>query len=165
MQRAYITGLDGRVYPLRVTLDDDVLTCTRSSSESGKLHIPWPVAGRGEPILTTASLPERERPFLLPLELARGRIGSLRDQSFQWKHAGMVIPPEFDQLMQRAFRDFARASGCREDVAESGRLAQQALAPACEAAEILGKAYTEQRLRSRQLSSSQPTRIVGLHAG
>ena len=127
--QAYITGLDGRVYPMRQSRDDDVLTFTRSSSDSGKLHVPWPVEGHGEPMITTASLPERDRPYLLPLELARGRIGSLRDQSFQWKHAGMVIPGEFDDLMREAFGLFAKASGCRDDVGKSGQLAQAALAP------------------------------------
>ena len=33
--------------------------------------------------------------------------------------------------------------------------------PACEAADVLGKAYTEQRLRSRRLSTSNPPALLG----
>ncbi len=160
-ESAYITGVDGRVYPMRLSLEDGMLTCTRSSSDSGKLHVPWPVEGFGEPVITTASLPEHERPYLLPLELARGLIGSLRDQSFHWQLAGMTIPQEFDELMRDAFGRFAKASGCRSDLERCGRFAQEALIPACAAADVLGKSYTEQRLRSRKLSSAHPPALLG----
>lgn len=158
---AYVTGMDGRVFQGRVELQGNVLTCTRPTSESGKLHVAWPVAGQGRPVLTTASLPESDSPYLLTLELARGKISELRDQSFQWQFAGMSLSPRFEELLREAFRLFSRASACRHDAAAASQFAQQALQAACEAAQILGRAYTQQRRLSRRQSFSHPPALLG----
>ena len=125
---AYITALDGRVFQGRAELSGNVLSCTRASSESGKLHVAWPIPGLGRPVLTTASLPESEQPYLLTLELARGRIGELRDQAFQWQFAGMVISPEYTDLMKSAFTDFSKASASRSEPLAASQLAHEARA-------------------------------------
>src|SRR5215210_2519479 len=80
LHRAYISGFDGRIYPTRVEVQENVVTCRRPHSDSGKLHVPWPVPNFGRPVLSTTSLREREEPYLLPLELARGKLATLRDQ-------------------------------------------------------------------------------------
>jgi hypothetical protein len=158
---AYVTGLDGRVFPSRVNLNQNVLTCTRHTSESGKLHVPWPVEGFGCPVLTTASLPESDAPYLLALELARGKIGELRDQVFQWQFAGMAIPPDFQALLREAFHLFSKASSLREQPLEASQWAQQALARACAAVELLGRSYTRQRVNSRRMLSTHPPALLG----
>ena len=153
---AYITALDGRVYPARVEFVDNVLSCTRATSESGKLHVPWPVEGFGRPVLTTASLPENDQPYLLALELARGKIGELRDQAFQWQFAGMAISDEFEEQLRKAFKLFSHASAIRSDSVGASQVAQQALREACAAARMLAKSYTVQRQQSRAVSSHPP---------
>ena len=158
---AYITGLDGRVFAGRVELQANLLACTRATSESGKLHVAWPVEGFGRPVLTTASLPESDSPYLLPLELARGKIGELRDQAFQWQFAGMVIPEEFERLLKEAFHWFSRASAQRGSPAAAADAAQKALELACRAAELLGRAYTRQRTQSRKSSYAHPPALLG----
>lgn len=158
---AYVTGLDGRVFPSRIEVVGNVLTCTRAVSDSGKLHVAWPVAGYGRMVLSTASLPDNEQPYLLTLELARGKIGELREQSFHWQFAGMAIPEEFALASRRAFQLFSRASTHRSGPEEASSLAQQALESACIAAESLGRAYTRQRLASRALSTSHPPALLG----
>src|ERR1700693_5356649 len=77
---AYISGADGRVFATQVEVSGNLITCRRSLNESGRLHVGWPVEGFGRPVVSTASLPEREEPYLLPLKLARGKIAQLRDQ-------------------------------------------------------------------------------------
>jgi hypothetical protein len=158
---AYITALDGRVFPSRVELQGNILACTRATSESGKLHVAWPVRGFGRPVLTTASLPENESPYLLVLELARGKIGELRDQAFQWEFAGMAIAPEFRELMRRAFSQFSRASASRSEPPVAVQAAQQALDLACEAADLLARSYTIQRRQSRRMWSMHPPALLG----
>jgi hypothetical protein len=158
---AYVTGMDGRVFQGRAELHGNVLTCTRPTSESGKLHVAWPVPGQGRPVLTTASLPESDSPYLLTLELARGKISELRDQSFQWQFAGMSLSPQFEGLLKEAFGLFSRASACRHDAAAASQFAQQALQVACEAAQMLGRAYTQQRRLSRRQSYTHPPALLG----
>src|SRR5436190_24152196 len=65
--RAYITSYDGRVHSTKVDFEDRILSCRRQQQESGKLHIPWTIPGRGSPVVSTTSLPEREQPYILPL--------------------------------------------------------------------------------------------------
>ncbi|MEZ6068175.1 MAG: endo-1,4-beta-xylanase [Planctomycetaceae bacterium] len=160
-ESAYLTGLDGRVFPTRNELAGNLLRCTRHTSDSGKLHVAWPVPGFGRPVLSTASLREFDSEYLLALELARGKISELRDQTFQWEFAGMAISQEYRAQLGEAFASFSRASACRDDAVESSRLAHQAIIEACTAAQMLGRSYTEQRENSRRLSSTHPPALLG----
>jgi hypothetical protein len=144
-----------------VEFQQSVLSVTRAVSDSGKLHVPWTVAGFGRMVLTTASLPENERPYLLTLELARGKIGELRDQAFLWQFAGMAVPAEYTAAATRAFQLFSRSSAARSRPEEAAQLAQEALDAACLAADVIGRAYTAQRLASRALSSAHPPALLG----
>ena len=72
--RAFISGIDGRVCPTRVEIDGNVMACRRRSSESGRLHVAWPVRGFGRPVVGTSSLREQDQPYVLAVELARGKI-------------------------------------------------------------------------------------------
>ncbi|MCA9052586.1 MAG: beta-galactosidase, partial [Planctomycetaceae bacterium] len=158
---AYVTALDGRVFAARVELTDSVLSCTRASSESGKLHVAWPVEGFGRPVLTTASLPESDQPYLLVLELARGKIGEVREQAFQWQFAGMMISDDFREQQRKAFQLFSKASAAKGDPQTASGLAQQALESICTAAATLARSYTVQRQQSRALSQSHPPALLG----
>ena len=93
--RAYISGMDGSVFPTRIEVDDNTVICRRQMSDSGKFHVAWPVPGYGKPVLSTTSLREQEEPYLLPIELARGKISQVREQLSAWQMAGMSIPDNF----------------------------------------------------------------------
>ena len=108
--RAYMNGLDQTVWPTRIETEGEILVVRRQASESGKLNIPWPVSGFGQPIVTTSSLPERERPYLLPVELARGKIVQVRNQVALWQQMGMTVPADFVPLNRQAHQFFAKAA-------------------------------------------------------
>src|SRR5262249_32174129 len=91
VHRAYLSGVDQSVWPTRIEIEGNQILCRRQASDSGKLHVAWPVPGFGRPILTTSSLPERDEPYLLALELARGKIVQVRNQLAIWQGAGMAI--------------------------------------------------------------------------
>ena len=90
--RAYFTGLDEIPWQSRTQLTEEGLVVRRAESDSGNFHIPWNVAGHGELMLSTASLMEREKPYLLQVELARGTIHRTRGQLAQWQAAGLALP-------------------------------------------------------------------------
>ncbi|MEX0715750.1 MAG: endo-1,4-beta-xylanase [Planctomycetaceae bacterium] len=160
-ERAFISGADGRIHPTRIDLENGCLACKRSVSESGKLHLSWPVAGFGRPFSSTTSLPERDEPYLLPLELARGKISRLRDQASVWELAGMRAPREFHDAEKAAYRLFSRAAACQCRPEEASRLAQEALAQAYQAAEALIRTYAEQRLSARRRRSPTLPALLG----
>jgi hypothetical protein len=163
VHRAYISGFDQTVHATRIEVEDSILICRRQVSESGKLHIAWPVAGFGKPVIGTASLPERQTPYLLPLELARGRIVQLRNQLASWESAGMQIPADYARLNAEAHSLFSKAVGAQDDLARCGQLADLALQRAFQAAELLTQSYAQQSLTVRHRRYSQIPTLVGAY--
>lgn len=150
VQRGYLSGADGRIFATRIELADGIVGCRRSSHESCKFHVPWPVEGFGRPVLNTASLPERDAPYVLAVELARGKLVQIRNQAGAWELAGMTIPPEYSPLMKDAQRQFGRAAANQSEVSTASQLADEALVTACRAADLLSIAYAKQALAGRQ---------------
>jgi hypothetical protein len=161
VHRAYISGFDGRIYPTRVELHDNVVTCRRPHSDSGKLHVPWPVPDHGRPVLSTTSLRERDEPYLLPLELARGKLATWRDQCAAWELLNMDVPQEARRVEREAFTLLSRAAAASTSPREASALAAQSIVRACDASELLVNAYIEQRLAMRRHSGVHPSVLMG----
>lgn len=149
LPRAYISGFDGRVFASRFEVNGDHIDFRRVNADSGKLQIPYPVEGFGKPIVSTASLRENEDPYILSLELARGKICQVRNQLATWEGLGMSIPDEFRAVHKEAHHLFAQATAAKPDVAEVTRLADLAIAKAFDAIDQLANAYVRQRLSVR----------------
>lgn len=147
--RGYLTGSDGRVFPTRIEVDGGIVGCRRATSESCKFHVAFPVEGFGRPFVSTASLPEREQPYLLVVELARGKIVQLRNQASAWELAGMQIPAAFAAPSKAAHLAFGRAASSQQDIELATKLASEALHHAFAAAETLTLAYASQALAGR----------------
>ncbi len=160
-ERTYLSGFDGRVFSGSAEIVDGMLIYRRQSSESGKLHVAWPVPEYGLMTLATSSLNEREQPYLLPVELARGKLSMLKDQWSAWNLAGMAIPDEFYELEQDAFRLFAKAATIQEQPDAAAALAMECLVKTCKASDILTEAYADQRLRVRRQRTSQMPALLG----
>jgi GH35 family endo-1,4-beta-xylanase len=161
VHRAYVCGTDQTVFPTRVELNGNVMACRRPNSESGKLHVAWDVPGFGRPVLSTASLPERDEPYLLPVELARGKLVQLRNQAATWQGAGMQMPQGFADLNSEAHRLFARCAAVQEHPDQACQLAEDVIRRACEAAELLTRAYSRQSLANRQRRYQQIPTLLG----
>ncbi|MFO1095206.1 MAG: endo-1,4-beta-xylanase, partial [Planctomycetaceae bacterium] len=161
VHRAYISGVDGRIYPTRVEVQENVVTCRRPHSDSGKLHVPWPVPGFGRPVLSTTSLRERDEPYLLPVELARGKLATLRDQCAAWELLNMQITDRYRQVEREAFQLLSRAAAAAPTPVESSQMAMQSIEKGCEAAELLVDAYVSQRLAMRRHSGVHPAMLLG----
>ncbi len=147
--RGYLTGADGRIFTTRIEVDGHIIGCRRTSSESSKFHVAWPVPGFGRPVIATASLPEREEPYLLAVELARGKIVQIRNQASQWELSGMQIPAAFVEASRTAHRAFAKAASAQDRPEEACELANEALRHACAAADALALGYSTQALLGR----------------
>lgn len=161
LYRAYISGVDGRVYPTRVEIDGDVMACRRPVGDSGRLHVAWPVEGIGTPVLSTSSLPEREKPYQLAVELARGKISQVRDQTSAWELQGMRIPQQFGSLHRDAQSLFAKAVASQDDPERAAEFSRLALMAECHAADLLAEAYADQRLAVQRRRARQPIAMLG----
>ncbi len=165
LQRAYVSGFDGRVFPTRIEVEDNVIACRRTAADSGKVHIALPIEGFGRPSVSTSSLPEREAPFLLAVELARGRISQLRDQLAAWEMAGMAVPAEYWTLHKEAHVLFADASSKQHRAEEASQTAWKALEIAFQASKLLSESYTAQRLAVRRKRSARLPAALGCNLG
>src|SRR3954447_21213416 len=69
-EQAYLASADGVPWECRCTLSGEALTIERDTRESGYVHFPWKVTGRGLVQVCSGALMERTKPYNLPVELA-----------------------------------------------------------------------------------------------
>ena len=87
-------GYDVTPVPTARILDGDRLTLTKDANESGYLMVPWPVAGFGTPVTLSATLRERVEPYHLLVEMVRGKLNHLRNQTAEWEGIGLSLEPD-----------------------------------------------------------------------
>lgn len=167
LRKAYVTGLDRTPSRLAVEIRQNLMICHRDSAESGRLFVPWPVPGRGTPVVGTATLAERPEPYHLSVELARGKLNDVRNQLADWRQMGLRTPPELNALLSRAQAAFVKAALSASDPSTTAYEASQAsLALSWEAGELLTETYTAQVLQTRLAGSSKlPTQFAGVLEG
>ncbi len=158
---AYLSGFDGQVFGTLVELHGNQLFCHRTSAESGKLHVAWPVKGFGRPTVCTTSLSERNEPYLLLVELARGQIAQNRDQLAEWQLNGMAVPAEFKELDRHAYQLFSQSAAMQHEQDHSEKLARESLAVAYQAADVVTRSYTAQRLAFRRKRTARLPASLG----
>lgn len=155
LARVYFSGPDGVPIPCRASVHGNLLEIDRDVSDSGNYHIPWAVAGYGELVLSTASLRERETPYLLALELARGTLSQLRNQAAEWLEIGLMLPPGFNDSLRAVTDVFAKAATSQDVPAESEQFADETIRLTMPLGDKLAAAFIEQAtsVRKRQTGS------------
>jgi hypothetical protein len=149
-EQAYLAGPEGIPWECRVLLAGNALIVDRDTRESGYLYFPWNVAGRGIVMVCSGSLMERQKPYQLPVELARGTINRLRNQWATWQTAGMAEPAGFAPLLHEATLAFGRAATSQHEPAASADQADEAIRLGLEASDLLTTEYARQVLSIRR---------------
>ena len=165
VDRAYLAAADLTPWKCRVQCHADVLSIERGVADSGCLHIPWRVEGRGKVMLTSATLIERERPYHLPVELARGTIQLLRSLMADWQAAGLDIAESLSTRLREAVADFSQAVTTQHDPLISTRHADAAIASALDASDSLAAAYAERALAAREAAGNRHLALAGRWSG
>jgi len=158
---AYIAGIDRVAWPVRTSLDGDQLVLERSVSDAGNLHIPWKVEGHGLVTLSTASLAERAQPYQLPLELARGLIGQIRDQLSEWRISGLQIPKATEEKISEAMGHLRLSATSQENPPASADSAELAIRAGLDASDTLVAEYVEQSMSAHSGGGEKPTILFG----
>ncbi|GIW78666.1 MAG: hypothetical protein KatS3mg105_0473 [Gemmatales bacterium] len=149
LERACVSGgPDNMPWATGVRIEDDRLILTRDVEESGCLVAPWEVDGAGRLMGSSGTLIERSSPYLLQLELARGKVNQLRCQAAEWEHGGLVVPAELARQIREASLQFSRAVACAPEP-DADAQALQALALSYRASEALVQQYIEQMFAAR----------------
>ena len=140
---------------------EGVLSIERDVRESGNLYFPWVVPGQGEYMLCTASLMERERPYHLTVELARGTLNRLRNQIDIWESGGATIPEECRKLVHEATLALARAAIGKQDAAAADEAAGESIVLAMRAIDLVCRDYSRQVLEVRRREQPVTSILLG----
>ena len=147
--RVHMIGFEELPWFCSVFVSDKQIVVQRTESDSGAVCVPWQVAGRGEMLLSTATLMEREEPYSLEVELARGMVHRLRNQLEAWRQLGLKVRDELEAEVLDATKHFSRAAS-RQNEPETATLeAEKAIELAIVAGEHLATAYATQALDMR----------------
>src|SRR5262249_18289113 len=148
-RKVYVTGLDRTPGRVGVELRNGLMTCVRETTESGRVFVPWPIEGHGMPIVGTATLSERPTPYVLAVELARGKLNDVRNQLADWNQMGLRSTPALERALEEAQRAFIRAATSSDRPEECLVAARDAMRRASDAGDLLMEAYTGQVFQSR----------------
>jgi hypothetical protein len=160
-RKAYITGPDRTPGRLAIELRNGLLSCVRDTPESGRLFVPWPIEGHGMPYVGTATLAERATPYMLSVELARGKLNDIRNQMSDWLQMGLRSTPELEQAISEAQQAFVRCATSTDRPEVCNVAASASIRAAARAGDLLIDAYTAQILQSRLASTSRLATHVG----
>jgi len=160
-RKAYITGLDRTPGRLAVELRNGLMSCVRDTPESGRLFVPWPIDGHGTPIVGTATLAERPSPYMLAVELARGKLNDIRNQLSDWVQMGLRSTPELEEALSEAQHAFVRSATSTDRPEACTEAARASLQAASLAGDLLIDEYTSQILQSRLAATSKLSTQLG----
>jgi hypothetical protein len=156
LERTFMAGgPDNMPWPTKARLKSTQLLVSYAEEESGYLAAPWSVKGSGLVMGSTTTLRERQEPYNLLLELARGKVNQVRNQAADWQAWGIPLPADLQQQITNLTIQFGRASihdpGGPPD--DTNRAAQETLVLAYQIADGLAATYRDEVIRLRQEAS------------
>ncbi|MCA9239819.1 MAG: hypothetical protein KDA37_06455 [Planctomycetales bacterium] len=164
LSRVYIAAPDDLPYYGRAYFSEDKrLHVERRESASGALCVPWLLDEHGPWMISTTTLMERERPYQLEVELARGLVYQVRNQLASWELLGLVAPDDLKTLIAEATAAFSRAAVMQVDPPAAVSKALEALSLAAAASLRLAECYAEQALKFRCLGNAKLPTLLGVH--
>lgn len=146
LDEMYLTSLEGQ--PIRARFrymsQDGILFCERRSQGLAALNLPWTLRGGSRLMLRTALVPDRQAPYLLPLELARGRVADVWRKRDVWGYVRGGPTEKFSLELKEAKLLVARALTIQDAPVAAADLAEDALDRATTLGEKL--AFADARL-------------------
>lgn len=163
--RVYMMGFEELPWFGHVFISDEQIVIERKESDSGSVCVPWVVGQRGELLLCTSTLIERDEPYFLEVEIARGVVHRLRNQLAAWRQLGLVVTDELEEEVRQATRHFTRAAARQLDSPVAAQAANQAIELAVTAGEHLADAYSAQALQMRLQHTPRIGTLLGVSLG
>jgi len=150
LERACLASTgDYMPWPTEQARKGDRLVLKRSLDESGHLCLPWSLGPAGHFVGMSATLIERDAPYDLLTELARGKLVQVRNTLADWQGAGLQATPALTGQLDAARKAFSRLL-FRDAAEPAGALGQEALTRGYAAARALVRSYVEQVFAMRE---------------
>ncbi len=147
-------GQEHMPYPTDAQVEGDRLILRRDMNESGSIAAPWTIPGVGRFMTRSATLVERNLPYDLVLELARGKVNQLRCHAADWVQNGLLHPGALNKQIDRATKAFGAALAIPPGT-ESANGVTPAIQQAFQVANELVNAYTSRVYQLRHERQDQ----------
>jgi hypothetical protein len=145
---AYLFGTDGiGVRRTKITFKDGVIECKKPNLETAGLALLWPVDGFGRLLLPTTCLPERKKPYVLNVEIARAKMMQIINKCEDWSFFDTI--EGLEDLSKEAQDLLIRAVQRISDAPAASQLADESLKKAMVFAEKLAVRQAESSFGTR----------------
>ncbi len=159
---AYLVGTDGiAIRKANIKFANECVECSSGKPDTASLVLFWPVEGYGRVLLPTTTLPERDRPYCLNIELARGKFMQILNKCEDW---AFYEKNGMGQLYEEARSLFIKAIGDIGNVPQASVLADEALSKAMTFAEQLATQRAQQVVKMRVKNKGFSKNIFSVRA-
>ncbi len=160
LRHAHLLGADDVAIPGDINFADGLVHCVKKNADAAGLALLYDAGDCGQLVLRTCLLPQRLRPYLLSLELARHRIMLFLNKLEEWFLCDLPPDEPAMKLFEQARAKFTAALAAeRADdhsfTPEEDRLAREALCLAIQASERLALLATDILLAHRIHTAQQ----------
>ena len=158
---AYMVGSDGVPVRADISFKNGQIICDRRiAGPPVGLAVVWPVKEVGRVMLETTRLQDRDKPYVLQVELARNRLMRLSHKQEDWE---LEDPGCLQALTGRVAqaRDLLIRALQADDEAAAARLGDQALAMAVRSAEELTLEHAGVALNRKRQENGFSRRLFG----
>jgi len=148
---AYLFGTDGiSIRRAKIVFAEGCVECIRPNIETAGLALLWPIEDFGRILLPTTCLPERERPYILNVELARAKLMQITNRREDWSFFDDL--EGLEEIAKESQDEFVKAIQSIKDPAAASVLADASLRKATIYSEKLavrqGKSLFDKRRKS-----------------
>ncbi len=165
LEWTYAAGYDRVPVATEMARQGGQLHVETTADESAVIHVPWTLPGMSPVLFPTGTLRPREKPYRLPLELARGAVSQLRELETDWRKAGLAIPSVAVERAAAAQRLLRQAILYPEPPGEAASRAEETLLCAEEAGRLLAEAFAEWGRNERRREPQQAVPFLGADLG
>lgn len=157
LNNAYMFGMDA--IPLRnvskIAFSQGILHCEKKNNDAAGLALLWPIKGFGRLMMQTTRLPDREKPYLLNLELARAKLMDITVKLEEW-----IIAEELKEF-QEAKELFIEALDNIQNPPVASVLADNCMKKAVIFAESLAEKNAENMIKLRRRATGFSRHSLG----
>lgn len=162
LRHPYLLGMDNVPIRGEITFDQGQVVCQKREAGVAALVLEQAVGDCGRLLMQTCLLPEREKPYLLSLELARHRLMLLYMKLEEWSMFELGQDHPVIKRLNQARGDFVEALGVYDDdPARAETIARDCLGAAVDIGEELALTHAELLLARRRAGGALPKRPVG----
>ncbi|MCC7292694.1 MAG: hypothetical protein IT449_11605 [Phycisphaerales bacterium] len=157
---ACLVGTDDVPLRAEFTLRNGLLTCRKRAAGPAGLVLPWDVPGQGRFLLETARLVERTKPYILQLELVRGRLIRLFQKVEEWGLHELEKAADFSRLQAQVRELMLKGMTAASDV-EAAAAGDEALTACIALSEDITAAHAQALLERRRAARAMPRQWMG----